>query len=77
VHAIFLARRLPSLVPGSRWPTVAAAVCAFSVGLSGAAFLTYHWDGYCLVMALGFDGAMFWHAITLYLVGRPAQAKGA
>jgi hypothetical protein len=45
VHPIFLARRLPSLVPGSRWPTVAAAVCAFAAALSGADFLTSHWTG--------------------------------
>jgi hypothetical protein len=67
-HPIFLAVGLPPLVRGSVWPTAAAAVCVVGAAMSGAAYLTYHQDGYSLLMALGFGGALLCYAITLYLV---------
>ena len=73
VHPLFVAAVLPPLVPGTRWPTVAAAVCVWVAAVSGAAFLTYHQDLYSLLMALGFGGALLFYAIILYLVCR---AKG-
>jgi hypothetical protein len=52
-------------------------VCVLVAAMKGTAFLSYHQNSNSLLMALCCGGAMLCYAITLYLVGRPAQVRGA
>jgi hypothetical protein len=62
---------------GVAFANAAGAVCMLVAAINGAAFLTYQQNVNSFLMALGFGGALLCYTISLYLVGRPTQAKGA